>query len=404
MVHRFMEAIMRTTRLKVTATVLAAAMAVGGTVGVLADTPTAGVTNYTSSVLLTDSLPTAGFSSDMMEVAIDCEETALIAATNPEAVQEEEQSAVASEYADMAVANVKDFVYIRKKPDKESAYVGKMRNDEVCTVLEAVDGWYHIKSGKCDGYIRADYLIVNDEEAVKKVSRRVATVNTNGLRVRKKASTNAKILGFVDKGDDLTVTDESVEGWVKVSIEEGEGYVSTDYVALSTEFEYAESKAEEKARLKKEAEEKKKAAEALKKSKKNKKDSSSSAGKGENKHYSAPDGEDGSAVARYAKQFVGNPYRYGGTSLTRGTDCSGFVMSVYKAFGVSLPHSSSSLRRKGYKVDGLSNAQPGDIVCYSGHVALYIGGGKIVHASNRRDGIKISKANYRRILAIRRIF
>ena len=118
----------------------------------------------------------------------------------------------------------------------------------------------------------------------------------------------------------------------------------------------------------------------------------------------APSGSNGSAVANYACQFVGNPYVYGGTSLTNGADCSGFVMSVYAKFGVSLPHSSSALRSVGYGVS-TSEMQPGDIVCYSGHVAIYIGNNTIVHASNARDGIKLSSpANYRTILAVRRIF
>ena len=112
----------------------------------------------------------------------------------------------------------------------------------------------------------------------------------------------------------------------------------------------------------------------------------------------------GSAVAEYALQFVGNPYVYGGTSLTNGADCSGFVMSVYANFGVSLPHSSAADRSQGAAVDGLSNAQPGDIVCYSGHVGLYIGNGQIVHASNSRTGIIVSNADYRKVLAVRRIF
>ena len=111
----------------------------------------------------------------------------------------------------------------------------------------------------------------------------------------------------------------------------------------------------------------------------------------------------GQAVADYACQFVGNPYVWGGTSLTNGADCSGFIMSVYAHFGVSLPHSSASMRSCGTEVS-YSEAMPGDIICYSGHVAIYLGGGSIVHASNERDGIKISgNAAYRTILSVRRV-
>ena len=117
--------------------------------------------------------------------------------------------------------------------------------------------------------------------------------------------------------------------------------------------------------------------------------------------------EKGDAVVEYAKNFVGNRYRYGGSSLTNGTDCSGFVMSVYAQFGISLPHSSSAMRSVGYGVS-TSDMQPGDIICYSGHVAIYMGNNKIVHASNSapypRGGIKISNnAKYRRIVTVRRI-
>ena len=113
----------------------------------------------------------------------------------------------------------------------------------------------------------------------------------------------------------------------------------------------------------------------------------------------------GESVVNYALKFVGNPYRWGGTSLTRGADCSGFVMSVYRHFGKSLPHSSYAQRRVGRRVGSLSKAKPGDIICYSGHVAIYMGNNKVVHASNPRDGIKITNgAAYRSIVTIRRVF
>lgn len=111
----------------------------------------------------------------------------------------------------------------------------------------------------------------------------------------------------------------------------------------------------------------------------------------------------GTQVVKYAKKFVGNPYKYGGTSLTKGADCSGYVMSVYKHFGYKLPHSSSSIATKGKKVSW-SKKKPGDVICYYGHVAIYIGNNKIVHASSAKTGIKISnKANYRKVRCVRRI-
>lgn len=114
-------------------------------------------------------------------------------------------------------------------------------------------------------------------------------------------------------------------------------------------------------------------------------------------------GGSGSSVVDYATQFVGNPYVWGGTSLTNGADCSGFVQSVYSNFGVSLPRTSYEQQNAGREVS-YSEAQPGDLICYGGHVAIYMGDGKIVHASNSRDGIKVSdNAAYRTILSVRRL-
>ena len=190
--------------------------------------------------------------------------------------------------------------------------------------------------------------------------------------------------------------EQKTEGWVKISIEEGEGYVSTEYVNLHTEFVEAESREEERQRLAEEAAARAAAQQAAQQAISNKPTTVVPTITG--------DSSMGVAVAEYACQFVGNPYVWGGTSLTNGADCSGFVMSVYANFGVSLPHSSTQDRTQGYAVDGLENAQPGDLICYSGHVALYIGNNQIVHASSSKTGIIISRADYKTILAIRRIF
>lgn len=333
--------------------------------------------------------------------------------TEAETTVDAAESATKGDYSQIAVANVNDFVYIRTQPSEDSEYAGKLYKGNVGTVKASdTEGWYEINSGSCVGYISAQYVIVGDQSAADAVGRKVATVNTETLYVRDSATTDSSVIGMVPMGEDLTVTDDSMkdQGWVKVSVEEGDGYVSTDYVLLSTEFTYAESKEAEMARLEKEKAEKEaadraaKAAIAKQKSKSSKSSSgNSSSSQSSGKTYSAPTSAGGSAVVNYASQFVGNPYVYGGSSLTNGTDCSGFVMSVYGAFGVSLPHSSSADRSVGTAVSE-SDMQPGDIVCYSGHVAIYAGNGTIVHASNKREGIKYSNVNYRNILAVRRIF
>lgn len=305
----------------------------------------------------------------------------------------------------LVIARVNDYVNVRDLPSEEGNIVGKLYNKSVGNFIEEENGWYKIKSGSVEGYVKGEYCVTGDEavDYAKEVGTRIATVTTTTLKVREQPGLEETVLGLVPIEDELIVTEE-LDGWVKVNIEEGDGYVSNEYVTLSTEFVKAESIEEERARLEKEEAARRAAQEAANKKMASNKASSSSQTTDGGKTYQNPTGSSGSDVVKFAMQFVGNPYVYGGTSLTNGADCSGFVMSVYNNFGVSLPHSSAADRNVGAAVNGIENAQPGDIVCYSGHVGIYAGNGQLVHASTSKTGIIVSSATYRPILSIRRIF
>ena len=362
-------------------------------------------------------------SSEESQTETVAEETTVAATeeeTTEEATEEETTEVVTEEEQDfrgLVIAQVNNYVNVRSIPSEDGEIVGKLYDKSVGEFEEEVNGWYKITSGNCTGYVKAEYCVTGDEAQAlaKQVGTTYAVVNTTTLKVRQEASTESAVLGLVPIEEELVVVEE-LDGWVKVAIEEGDGYVSREYVNLRTDFVHAESKAEEEARLAEEAKEREearaaaaateatRAAQAAEQTVQKQAQTEAVIEAAQATAASSAGSEMGKSVIDYATQFVGNPYVYGGTSLTNGTDCSGFVMSVYANFGVSLPHSSSALRSRGYDVGGLANAQPGDIVCYSGHVALYIGNGQIVHASTSKTGIIISNANYRSILAVRRIF
>ncbi len=336
----------------------------------------------------------------------------------------------------LIIADVNSYVNIRSMPGMEGEILGKLYDDSVGEMLGEENGWYYIQSGTVTGYVKAEYVLTGEAARKKadEVGKRLAEVTTTTLKVRKEASTESIVLGLVPGGDILSVLEEQ-EGWVKVSVEEGDGYVSTDYVRLYTENVEAESREEEKARLRKEeearkaaeeaarraAEEERRAAEEAAKKAAQKKPQSNSSGSGNTGKPSASHSSNsnsgnsaasssgqsnsdlGQQIANYALKFLGNPYVYGGTSLTNGADCSGFVQSVYKHFGILLPRTSGEQGASGRAVDGVKNAKPGDLVWYSGHIGIYIGNEQIVHASNSKVGIITSNVYYRDILGIRRI-
>lgn len=406
-------------KVKVAACCLAGAVVISGSSFVSEASMSAGANfaNIVAQANVSENNTTAGvtrnfaqYAQNLTDKAADPqaapEETTPEADPTAQEAQPEESGTpeVKSEFADKGVANVDDdsYVNIRSEANTECEIVGKLYAKSAVTVLGTEGEWYKIHSGNCEGYIKQEFIITGDEELAKSISTRVAIVDTDNLNIRADKTTEGTVLGQVGKGDVLIVVAEEPE-WIQVATDEGEGFVSAQYVHCTNFFKVAESKEEEEARLKREEEAR--AGRAASNSQGSSSSKSSSKGEvGKAKSYAPASGGTGSDVANYACQFVGNPYVYGGTSLTNGADCSGFIMSVYAAFGVSLPHSSSAMRSVGYGVSA-SEMRPGDIICYDGHVALCIGSdGSIVHASTPSTGIKYGNAYYKNILSVRRIF
>ena len=322
-----------------------------------------------------------------------------------EAIKQDMRQTVLSLYDNLGVSNVSNYLNVRDNPDeKKGKIIAKLPSNAGCDILDtSTSGWYKIRSGNITGYVKSEYILTGQQAKDKalQVAKLMAISNTDGVNVRTEPNTNSSIYTQISNSERFLVADQQ-DGWVKIEIDDQDAYLSSDYVDVKYGLEEAikytpvvevadnSSKNDSKSN-----------------SKNNTKNNSGKKNSG--KKNSANDGAAGSKsgsvsskraqIANYAVQFVGNRYVYGGTSLTNGTDCSGFTMSVMAKFGVSLPHNSGAQSGSGKSITS-SQMRPGDLIFYSGsgginHVALYIGNGQVCHASNARSGIKISTWNYR---------
>lgn len=366
-----------------------------------------------------------------------------------------------SEYANTGISIAHEYVNIRKKPNTESKILGKLYRGSAARIINTVGDWVEIKSGSVTGYIKSEYLAIgfSAENLIDRYGTKLATVNVTTLKVREERSTDSVVLTLVPEGEEFEVIKEYGE-WVKIIVDDTtKGYVSKEYVNIRVKFKHAISIKEEREKIRRqkereeairraeeerqrqiEEEQRREAAEraaaqraaaqrssssssssksssssnsssssksSTSSSSSSRSSSSSSSSRSNSSGSSSSSKGTASSAASYAQNFIGNPYVLGGTSLTNGTDCSGFVQSVYSKYGVSLPRTSSSQSCAGSSVS-LSDVQAGDLIFYASngsvnHVAMYIGGGKVVHASNRRDGIKVSNMNYRTPCKARRV-
>lgn len=345
-------------------------------------------------------------------------------------------------YSNIAVSQVTDYVNIREQANTSSRIVGRIYNNCAAVIEETVEGeggsWYRIHSGTVTGYIKAQYFITGEaaEKLAQSIGREFATVNTENLRLREQPDLSSSVLTMLSQGARYVVLGE--EGiFYKVEVDADlVGYVAQEYCRTEVEFDQAVSLEEERKRLAEENQRKQEAANAIaawEQARQIEAVNSGSAAsemliaanpvQSDNSHQtSAPvpatapgagkaaAGISGpgsaavvsatrTAIVAYARQFLGNPYVYGGTSLTNGADCSGFTQGVFANFGITTGRSSRDQAERGREI-AIDAAQPGDLLFYASgntinHVALYIGGGQVIHASNSTTGIIISPYNYR---------
>lgn len=310
----------------------------------------------------------------------------------------------------LSIAN--DYVCIRAKKSTDSKILGKLHRGCIATIEKNGREWVKVTSGSVKGYVKKEYLAIgeNAEEISEKFAIKKARVQTETLMVREKKSTESKILELVGYEDDLKVL-KNGDDWVKVRVNRDTvGYVSADYVKVVDTFKKAEEiKKEEPAAVIKQVVSLKKQSGSKSSVTQQKRTVSRTKPSPKTKTANRTvKSSTGSAIASYALKFVGNPYVYGGTSLTNGADCSGFTQSVFRNFGISLPRTSGSQAGAGRSVS-LSSAQAGDLIFYAkngaiNHVAICIGNGRVVHASNPKNGILTSDLYYRTPVAARRVW
>lgn len=308
------------------------------------------------------------FTEAIKDKPTEQEEQASVSENTAEVTQEAPSTIYG--YTNLGIANVEETLNVRETPSADSSMVGKMPKNAAGEILETLDGWYKIQSGDVTGYVSADYLITGEEVAARaeEVKQTIATVKTPTLNVREEPNTECSILALMPQGEELNVL-EDLSGWVKVDLDNTNGFISKDYVDISVQLPKAMTMTEVR--------------------------------------YGNGVSDVRVDLISYATQFVGNPYVWGGTSLTNGADCSGFTLSIFAKYGVYLPHSSKAQANCGTRISA-SEAKPGDLFFYGSgssisHVAIYIGNGQIVHASSKKTGIKISNAFYRSPICVTRV-